>query len=249
MKGSIQSFVLEDKSCHVYLPPGEIAQKADTVYVLDGEDFAGRLEEMEPYLRLETCRPFRLVFFDPVDWNRDYSPWPAPAVFRRGEAFAGKAGQVLSFLRQRLIPEIQDRYPGEDSPKHRGLLGYSLGGLCALWMLYTSGVFRYAAACSPSVWYEGWQEFVKENTLSEESRLYLSLGNREEKTRNPHMARGGDVMSRSTAGIWESPSFVWSGTKADIFRTSPCVWQRGSSGFCSGRKRQENPSKTNIRVV
>lgn len=194
MKGSIQSFVMEDKSCHVYLPPGEIAQKADTVYVLDGEDFAGRLEEMEPYLRLETCRPFRLVFFDPVDWNRDYSPWPAPAVFRRGEAFAGKAGQVLSFLRQRLIPEIQDRYPGEDSPKHRGLLGYSLGGLCALWMLYTSGVFRYAAACSPSVWYEGWQEFVKENTLSEESRLYLSLGNREEKTRNPHMARVGDVM-------------------------------------------------------
>jgi predicted alpha/beta superfamily hydrolase len=46
-------------------------------------------------------------------------------------------------------------------------------------------------AASPSVWFPGFAEYMKKNEIKTNT-VYLSLGNREEKTRNPIMATVGD---------------------------------------------------------
>ena len=49
------------------------------------------------------------------------------------------------------------------------------------------------AAASPSVWFPGFTEYIKENTIKAKA-VYLSLGDREEKTRNPVMATVGHAI-------------------------------------------------------
>ena len=69
--------------------------------------------------------------------------------------------------------------------------GYSLAGLFALWAACQTDVFRGAAAASPSVWFPGFMDYLRENPIRSGS-VYLSLGDREEKTRNPVMATVGE---------------------------------------------------------
>ena len=52
-------------------------------------------------------------------------------------------------------------------------------------------MFSGIAAASPSVWFNGWEEFMNNNTpLS--NTIYLSLGDTEEKTKNKVMSAVGD---------------------------------------------------------
>ena len=60
--------------------------------------------------------------------------------------------------------------------------GYSLAGLFSLWAAYQTDVFSGIAAASPSVWFPGFIEYMKEHEIKSET-VYLSLGDREEKTR------------------------------------------------------------------
>ena len=73
--------------------------------------------------------------------------------------------------------------------------GYSLAGFFALWAAYRTSEFRGAAAVSPSVWFPGWMEYAENNTVKAET-VYLSLGDKEEKTRNPVMRTVGDNIRR-----------------------------------------------------
>lgn len=49
------------------------------------------------------------------------------------------------------------------------------------------------AAASPSMWFPGFVDYMKENTI-QCSNIYLSLGDKEEKTRNVVMAKVGDCI-------------------------------------------------------
>ena len=69
--------------------------------------------------------------------------------------------------------------------------GYSLAGLFALWAGYQSERFCGAAAVSPSVWFPGWMEYAKTH-IPHVQKVYFSLGDREEKTRNRTMAVVGE---------------------------------------------------------
>ena len=64
--------------------------------------------------------------------------------------------------------------------------GYSLAGLFALWAAYQTTVFAGVAAASPSIWFPGFVDYMKANDILAD-QVYLSLGDREEKTRNPVM--------------------------------------------------------------
>ena len=68
--------------------------------------------------------------------------------------------------------------------------GYSMGGLFALWACCQTDRFVGAAAVSPSVWFPGFAEYAASRRLMAK-HIYLSLGDREEKTRNPIMATVG----------------------------------------------------------
>lgn len=167
----------------------------------------------------EGARGFRLVAFKVDDWNADLSPWEAPPAFGN-EPFGGKAAQTLDYIENELLPAL----PGESgAPVILG--GYSLAGLFALWAGTRSERFRSIAAASPSVWFPGWIEYAEKHWQSAQEgtgqsdslksgpqRIYLSLGDKEERTRNQQMARVGDCIRRqheilTAAGV--ANTLVW----------------------------------------
>ena len=74
--------------------------------------------------------------------------------------------------------------------------GYSLAGLFSLWTAYQTDVFVGIAAASPSIWFPDFLQYMTEQDVRADS-VYLSLGDREEKTRNPLMATVGDCIRES----------------------------------------------------
>jgi len=74
--------------------------------------------------------------------------------------------------------------------------GYSLAGLFALWAAYRTDFFEGVAAASPSIWFPGFVDYMKAGTINAD-KVYLSLGKREAKTRNPVMATVADCIERS----------------------------------------------------
>jgi predicted esterase len=127
-----------------------------------------------------TEKEFSLCAFRIENWNRDLSPWQAPAVFGK-EAFGEGAAETLK--------EIM-RYC-EDRSRTYCIGGYSLAGLFALWACYQTDLFQGTAAASASLWFPGFADYMKTRQLHS-THVYLSLGDKEEKTRNPVMATVGD---------------------------------------------------------
>ena len=68
-----------------------------------------------------------------------------------------------------------------------------MAGFFALWAAGKTDRFSGVAAVSPSVWFPGFTEYIKENNIKAKA-VYLSLGDREEKTRNPVMATVGHAI-------------------------------------------------------
>ena len=60
-----------------------------------------------------------------------------------------------------------------------------------MWAAYQTDIFSGVAAASPSVWFPGFADYIEEHSIRTGS-VYLSLGDKEEKARNPVMATVGD---------------------------------------------------------
>lgn len=142
------------------------------------------------YLQAQASRSFALATFLIEDWNNELTPWKADAVFGK-EPFGDGALGTLAFIKERLIPSAR-----LDVPVILG--GYSLAALFALWAGYADDSFAGIAAASPSVWYPGWMDFARSHRPKAE-RIYLSLGDAEEKTRNRVMATVGDCIRQQAA--------------------------------------------------
>ena len=130
---------------------------------------------------------FRLIAVRIEDWNSDLSPWEAPAVFGK-EGFGSGAPETLVKLLALCGDRSKTYYIG----------GYSLAGLFALWAAYQTDVFKGVAAASPSVWFPGFTEYMKKHEIRTDT-VYLSLGDREEKARNPVMAAVGGRIREACA--------------------------------------------------
>ena len=138
------------------------------------------IEREAALIREFTKKDFLLAAFQVHDWNKDLSPWKAPAVFGR-EDFGEGAGDTLSEILYFCTDKTKNYYIG----------GYSLAGLFALWAVTRTDVFQGAACASPSLWFPGFEEYVRDHEILTQN-VYLSLGDREEKARNPVMATVGD---------------------------------------------------------
>ena len=145
--------------------------------------------EAELIKELSQNAHFTLIAFLIDDWNTELSPWEAPAVFGN-ESFGSGAAQTLSFITDSLLPEISSMYPSTGK-KRFYLGGYSLAGLFALWSACQTDEFSGIAAVSPSVWFPGWKDYIGSHRISA-PQIYLSLGKKEEKTKNKLMAAVGD---------------------------------------------------------
>jgi len=128
--------------------------------------------------------PFAAGLLHVDDWDVDLMPWPDRKI-SRDERAGHCAGQSLRFI----LDEVLPRYPG--LPVILG--GYSLAGLFALWAATQSDAFAAVAAASPSLWIEGWVPFARDHAPHAKD-VYLSLGDREEVSKNAAIARVGDCV-------------------------------------------------------
>lgn len=178
--------VIGEKQCILYL-------EKDAEYILiqpvDGNDMKLLDSEVE-FIKKKTGKKFSLAAFKVNDWNSELTPWEAPLVFGKGN-FGNKAFVTLEYVRNKLIPGLE-KYTGTGHRKYI-LGGYSLAGLFSLWCGYQTDIFFGIAACSPSVWYENWIDYVQSAEFLAKN-IYLSLGDTEEKSRNRTMSRVSECM-------------------------------------------------------
>ena len=174
------------KKCILYL-------NENTEYILiqpvDENDISVLDNEVK-HIGENTDRNFSLVAFKIEDWNSELTPWEMPLLRGKGNFGDGAAG-TLEFIKNELIPALSEYTNTENKEIKYILGGYSLAGLFSLWSGYQTDIFEGIAAVSPSVWYKKWIEYVEaEKPLSE--KIYLSLGDTEEKTKHQILSKIGE---------------------------------------------------------
>ena len=187
----MKSILLAGRDCPLFVPEGEIPPGGFSLMLSnDGDMPAADFEAIFAHIKQQNC-----VFLavPPMDRDREYTPWPAPALSQKAPAFSGEGGAYLQFLTKTLLPEARKALPVTADPARTTLVGYSLGGLHALWSATQCGAFGQIGCLSGSLWYDGAAEYFRSHPLNPAvRRVYLSLGTAEEKARNPRMARVGD---------------------------------------------------------
>lgn len=216
-----ETIVIADRTCYLYPPKDRIINSTDTsaqngengsvpklllLQAGDSHDVAlldREVELIRKELRERTVSDGNLegregvavmpaVFFAAVevkDWGQELSPWPVPPTFGE-EPFGDGAPFFLQMILEQILPAVTERFGlPDDVPVILG--GYSLAGLFALWAAYQTDRFAGVCGVSPSVWYPDWDRYTEEHRIRS-GVVYLSLGTKEEKTRNPLMKIVGD---------------------------------------------------------
>ena len=183
----LERFTVDGRICFSYTEPEAKCLAVQPVDEHDMETLNSQVKRMA----LETSTPFALAAFQVTDWNRELSPWDAPPVFGT-ERFGAGASETLHWLESRLLPDVFGRFRlPQNAPVILG--GYSLAAFFSLWSVYQTDRFSAVAAASPSVWFPGWIEYAQSHSLLTDC-VYLSLGDREERTKNKTMASVGDCI-------------------------------------------------------
>lgn len=167
----MQSFVKQssNKICYMILPEGI---KGDLCDGLKG---------------LSEKHGISIVVIEGVNWNDDLTPWPAVGVFKKAKPFGGKAAAFLNKLTHEIIPEAERDLDIEDA--ERTLLGVSLSGLFAVWSAFNTDVFTNIISISGSLWYDGFVEWMKEQTPSPQlKKICMLLGEKEKNAKEKRMA-------------------------------------------------------------
>ncbi len=154
------------------------------------EKLGDEYELIRGLLDVPADRNFLLCAFEIKDWNSELSPWEAPPAFG-DEPFGSGARDTLRFIEEELLPELGRMRPEAAEAPKLIIGGYSLAGLFALWAGLESRAFSGVMAASPSVWFPGFSDYAAGREMNA-GRVYLSLGDREERTRNPLMRPVGD---------------------------------------------------------
>lgn len=130
------------------------------------------------------CPPFTLVAVSGLEWDRDMAPWDSPPIFKSASPCTGGADDYLRLLVEKILPEAESKATG--TPRWRGIAGYSLAGLFAVYAVYRTDVFSRVASVSGSLWFPGLKEYVASHPFKRRPDCaYFSLGDREHKVRNP----------------------------------------------------------------
>ncbi len=168
-------------------------EESNTVLIqmVDDHDMEVIENEVKLIENLSGTSDFYLIAIKVNSWNKDLSPWEAPAVFGN-EPFGGGAETSLKVIMDEVIEPLKNS-SSEEIKLFIG--GYSLSGLFALWSVYQTDIFSGCAAASPSVWFPGFTEYISDKDILTE-KVYLSLGDKEAKTRNPVMSQVGVAIQK-----------------------------------------------------
>ena len=148
-------------------------------YAGDGKSVMEAVGELEE-------KDFNLLCVGNLKWNHDMTPWYCPPTSPQDTPCTGGADEYLRLLLNDILPECLRRVNG--TPSHISIAGYSLAGLFALYALYQTDVFERAASMSGSLWFPGFKEYVLSHEMKRKpEKIYLSLGDKEAKTRNRYL--------------------------------------------------------------
>lgn len=132
------------------------------------------------------CPDFTLVAISGLAWEHDMAPWDIPPIAKGNTPCTGGAKDYLKLLTDEIVPKAEEQIQGQ--ALWRGLAGYSLGGLFALYSIYQTELFSRIASVSGSLWFPGFKEYVFSHEIkSNIQRLYFSLGDKECRTKNPYL--------------------------------------------------------------
>ncbi len=156
-------------------------KKYPVLYVLDGDVAFGMAASIARYLQIGNNIPELIVVgigYGAIDKSagekrrRDYRP-----------VKSGGAENFLIFIKEELIPFIDSNY--RTIPEDRTITGYSIGGLFALYCLFTQpDIFNRYIVGSPGLTWDNYSIFnYEENSvdkLKEKSlNLFISVGSEE----------------------------------------------------------------------
>lgn len=132
------------------------------------------------YVELPVPGGCRVVMVYPYDWTEMMTPWTGSG---RGMESTGGGKQFAEEFEAEVMKYAEPDFRA--SGCIRGIAGYSLGGLEALYMAVNMGCFDFAGSVSGSLWYAGAAEYFEQNPLDGRvRRVYLSLGSKEAKAKD-----------------------------------------------------------------
>ena len=129
---------------------------------------------------------FNLLCVGNLDWNHDMTPWYCPPLSEKDTPYTGGADEYLNLLLTQIVPQARTMLQG--MPRFTGIAGYSLAGLFALYAMYQCDAFDRVASMSGSLWFQGFKDYAMSHELKKRpEKLYLSLGDKEARTRHPYL--------------------------------------------------------------
>lgn len=146
-----EKYIIESKilgykvSYWVHVPAGE-ARGLPVLYLTDGKWYKedGELIETSKSLLIKNkVVPHILVFVDAFNPDK-------PTQNRRNQQFLCNP-KYVRFYREELVPEIDSKFPTDQSRATRGILGLSFGGLNSMYFaLHASDIFGKVGIQSPA---------------------------------------------------------------------------------------------------
>ncbi|KFZ26074.1 MAG: putative esterase [Candidatus Izimaplasma bacterium HR2] len=101
---------------------------------------------------------------------------------RTGKSVGGHAKEYLDFIVNTVKPVINKKYNALTSPEHTGILGFSIGGVCATYAAttYSNHFSLFGAVSSAYIPIrDKMVELVKQSDFSTVKKLYLDVGTNE----------------------------------------------------------------------
>ena len=219
----MQPFAIGSKTVSIF-PSSEPG--APIIYL---NTFFGEGQKICETAQAAGCLPFTLVAISDLDWNHDMVPWDCPPAFKNSEPCTGGADDYLHLLTEEIIPAAEKEINGV--PRWRGIAGYSLAGLFALYAIYQTDLFSRVGSMSGSLWFPSMKEYI----FSHEPKhwpdcMYFSLGDKESKTRNP-------ILRSVRQNTEEIQSFFQDKGIDTVFRLNPGnhydhAAERTAAGLC-----------------
>ncbi|MCZ9311752.1 MAG: alpha/beta hydrolase-fold protein [Methanocorpusculum sp.] len=160
------------------------SQKPDNAIVYMNT-FSGEGDKVYRVMRDMGCPDFSLVAISGLAWDCDMAPWDIPPISPKDTPCTGGADKYLQLLTDKIIPQVENLVR---SISWRGIAGYSLAGLFAVYSLYQTDIFSRVASMSGSFWFPGFMEYVTSHEMKKKpEHIYLSLGDKECRTKNPYL--------------------------------------------------------------
>ena len=170
-------FSIQGKTISIFLGPEA------TVPIIYLNTFSDEGQKVYEAAQAASCPPFTLVAISDLGWNHDMVPWDSPPAFKNAAPCTGGADDYLRLLTEEIIPTVEKKITG--CPCWRGIAGYSLAGLFALYSIYQTELFSCVGSMSGSLWFSGMKEYIFSHEPKRwPDHMYFSLGDKESRTRN-----------------------------------------------------------------